>query len=425
VAVRRPGSSAALALAAALLAAAAGAQEDEAPTEDKDDFWGHTAHPHRARYAELLAQASAFLHANAASDAEALLVQAVKLDPDEPVGFYQLATVRFKQQRWSACADALFAVQRLRPAFTPQSPRPGDASVADTLGLCLIRAGRLDEAVEHYRRVLGGGYGAMDPKDIHANLGICYQALGRLDEAVEEYTLALAVDPKSVPTLVNLAVAYDRDEQSGRARDTMLRALGLNGSLDELKASYVFFVPPEDLHYAFGLGNQVASELDPLRRAPAIMFFRRYVETVKTGPWIKRGRAHLAELGSPALGPGDIAVIPTDAPDRDAIVRAIVAAGPELQRCLEADRGAAVRATLTIGAAPAPVHVPHAAPPARVPVTGALRPPVAVQEADKVASWNFGDPAPRQATECIDKRLHELKLAARQLTRVQLSVIAR
>src|SRR5262249_26368464 len=215
---------------------APGAQEEEASPGENRDFWGHAAHPHRARYAELLAQATAFLHANAPTDAEALLEQAVKLDPDEPVGFYQLAAVRFKQGRWSACADALFAVQRLRPAFAPQGPRPGDASVADTLGLCLIRAGRLDEAVEHYRPALGGGYGAMDPKDIHGNLGICYQALGRLDEAIEEYTLALAIDPKNVPILVNLAVAYDRDEQSGRARDVMLRALGMNSSLDELKA---------------------------------------------------------------------------------------------------------------------------------------------------------------------------------------------
>src|SRR5262249_48201435 len=149
----------------------------------------------------------------------------------------------------------------------------------------------------HYRRVLGGGFGVMEPKDIHASLGNCYQALGRLDEAIEEYTLALAADPKPGPGLADLAVASDRDEQTGRARDVMLRALSLNVSLDELRGSYVYFWPPEDVHFAFGLGHQVASDVDPLRRAPAIMLFRRYLELVKSGPWIKRARAHLAELG--------------------------------------------------------------------------------------------------------------------------------
>jgi hypothetical protein len=264
------------------------------------------------------------------------------------------------------------------------------------------------------------GRGAMDAKEVHAALGSAYQALGRLDEAIEEDTLALAADAKSVPGLVALAVAYDRDEQRGRARDVMLRALALDASLDELRPTT--FIVPEDLHYALGLGHAVAAEADPLRRAPAVMLFRRYLAAVQGGAGQAPARARLAALGGAAFAAGDMIVVPADATDREAIVRAVVGVGPELQRCLDGRPGIALRATLTIGASATAVPAVR---PARPSPPGTLRTTLISPGQDTITPWTGSEAASQQNLECIEKTLHYLRLGARQLTRVQLSLIAR
>src|SRR5262249_38478718 len=85
-----------LALAGAVLAAAAitVGQETEEPEPETDGFWSEISHPHRARYADLIQQASALMQVADFPGAATLLEQAVKLDNGEPLGFYLLGVAR-------------------------------------------------------------------------------------------------------------------------------------------------------------------------------------------------------------------------------------------------------------------------------------------------------------------------------------------
>jgi len=417
--VARRGSLVAL---AALVCAVAAAQDGDEPEVEGDAFWGEIAHPHRARYGELISQSAAFIQANDPGAAAALLDQAVKLDAGEPLGFYLLGIARIRTARWDGCADAFSTVERLRPGYQPSGTRLESQSVGLMLGVCYIHAARYDEAAAHYRRMLGSGEPGMPLDALHYALGDCDQALGRLDEAIEEYALASAASPKNAPPLFALAVALDRDEQIARAHDAMARALALDPQLGTFNTRSIFFAPPDDVHYYLGLASQLLAASDPLRRAPAIVRFRRYLAAAGQGPWAKRARAHLAELGPSSLGPADVLVSPVDAPERDAAVKAIVALGPELQRCMEGDRDGALRTALHLS--PSTKNAKQA-PPRSTPV-GLLRPLSLGPEAERVTTSPLdSEPVSRQAIECIDKTLRGVKLTVRQLTLVQVAVIAR
>jgi hypothetical protein len=199
----------------------------------------------------------------------------------------------------------------------------------------------------------------------------------------------------------------------------MARALVLDPQLAALGSSNIIFVPAEDAQYYFGLAYQAASAGDSLRRAPAIVRFRRYLALAGQGPWAKRAKAHLAELGASTLGPTDVLVGPVDAPEREVAIRSVVSVGAELQRCMESDRESAVRAAVRFY--PSTKGGPHTPAP-----RGLLRPLTLGPEAERVTTLALdGGPVSRQTIECIDKILLGIKLSVRQLTLVQVAVIAR
>ena len=70
-----------------------------------------------------------------------------------------------------------------------------------SLGLAHQRAGRLEEAVHEYERVLRSG-----PLTVEAynNLGLAYQDLGRLDAAEKILERALELAPENQDTAINL-----------------------------------------------------------------------------------------------------------------------------------------------------------------------------------------------------------------------------
>jgi hypothetical protein len=201
-----------------------------------------------------------------------------------------------------------------------------------------------------------------------------------------------------------MSLALHRDEQRTRPHEAMLRALERDPQLVELGSASTVVVPPEDRAYYFGLAHQMASEDDRLRRPLALVYFRKYVAAVPSGPWTPRARAHLLELGAPVLDERDVAVAPVDAPDAPALKKKLAALLPELQRCLEGHPHAAVRAGLTFVAAAK----------GRQPEPGALSTSSAGPE---VSPW--------QVNECLEKRLHAVRLSPSRLIRGTLVLIAR
>jgi tetratricopeptide (TPR) repeat protein len=124
--------------------------------------------------------------------------------------------------------------------------RDWSARTRVAFGWALYEIGRLEEAVEEYRKAL-----ALDPNlaSAHNNLGRCLYYLGRREEAVAEYHKAIALDT-----------------QFTAAHDNLGDALAGEGRLDEAAAEY---------GKAVERGSKYAAEhlrwLPMVRRLPAVL----------------------------------------------------------------------------------------------------------------------------------------------------------
>lgn len=81
---------------------------------------------------------------------------------------------------------------------------PNFVDARNNLALVLKLQGKLDEAVDYYRQAL-----QIEPKnaDVHYNLGNALQSLGKLDEAISHYYQVLKTKPQHTYTHLNLANA--------------------------------------------------------------------------------------------------------------------------------------------------------------------------------------------------------------------------
>jgi tetratricopeptide (TPR) repeat protein len=102
------------------------------------------------------------------------------------------------------------------------SPTVMQAVSETNLGTGLQAAGRLDEAIQHYRR-------ATELKPDHApaytNMGTALRLQGRLDEAIVEYRRALEFEPAYVTAQYNLANALLEQGDASQAVEQFHRAL--------------------------------------------------------------------------------------------------------------------------------------------------------------------------------------------------------
>ncbi|HKB11872.1 MAG TPA: tetratricopeptide repeat protein [Vicinamibacterales bacterium] len=102
--------------------------------------------------------------------------------------------------------------------------RPDSAPAQFNLGTALTIAGRLDEAIDCYRRAL-----AIDPNYAlaHNNLGNALLARGHADQALDHFREALRLDPSNAEAHYNVgSVARARGDLAG-ALDRFRRALAL------------------------------------------------------------------------------------------------------------------------------------------------------------------------------------------------------
>ncbi len=82
-------------------------------------------------------------------------------------------------------------------------------------GYSLAREGRLDEAIEEYKKAISS-----DPhnKDLYYNLAYLYSRVNNFNKAIENYNKVLKSDPRDEETLYNLSKIYEqlRDEEKSR-----------------------------------------------------------------------------------------------------------------------------------------------------------------------------------------------------------------
>lgn len=102
--------------------------------------------------------------------------------------------------------------------------QPRSARAHSKLGVALARQGRYEEAVEAFRRALES-----DPlyAPAYSNLGAVYHELGRLDDALTAYQKAIEVDPDYWIAHQNLAALHKQRGDYGAFVRHMKRATWL------------------------------------------------------------------------------------------------------------------------------------------------------------------------------------------------------
>jgi Flp pilus assembly protein TadD len=132
------------------------------------------------------------------AEAEPLLREALRLDPDNPDLLNKLGSTQW-QQGWPDKSEPLF--------IRAMELKPDDWVIRNNLGLALWDQGRPTEAAECYRQVLKLNPAANDAR---MNLGVVLSDLGRFEEALEHLREAVRVDPTSPDTVQNLGMTLGR-----------------------------------------------------------------------------------------------------------------------------------------------------------------------------------------------------------------------
>jgi tetratricopeptide (TPR) repeat protein len=324
--------------------------------EQHSELWEEALHPNRDRYRARVERAKDFLRrrdVQAWMEAQDLLEGAVVLAPDEPLAHWMLAMLHEHREDWQGCAASYGEVLAIEPKYQPP---PGETvpqgrklpwALDAGLATCQAHTGAFEQAIASYQRVLGRGI--TEEADIHLGLGEAYMALGRLAEAIDALHIALKLQPDSRRASYALAVAYDRDEREAQARETMFTALRHDPGLDWLAGLAGQFVPATDEFYYLGLGRAARHET-----AWAIVYFRQYLHVTGSGPWTRRARHHLADLGrEPMLHAGSIAISGTETMDRQVALAAIAPAWGELLACVKPVPGLLLELTVTSMGKPA------------------------------------------------------------------------
>jgi Tfp pilus assembly protein PilF len=127
----------------------------------------------------------------------------------------------------------------------------------NSLGMVLVGMGRLDEAMDQYRKALEI---APDDVDVHNNLGNALISVDRLDEAMAQFRRAVAIDPHDAQAHNNLGSLLARRGQFDAATVQFERAL-------EIKPDYA------EAHHNFGSVLARGGQFDA-----AVVHFQRALE---------------------------------------------------------------------------------------------------------------------------------------------------
>jgi uncharacterized protein (AIM24 family) len=158
--------------------------------------------------------------------------------------------------------------------------RPRDPHVLNLLGLAYFRGGKLDKALEVYRKLV---VDTPDAPTLHHNLGLISLKLGRLDVAESAFLTALRLSPRSAKLHFYLGSIYERlhrhkdaihhYRQAGahvlvQRVENQLAAGGRSGPRVEKKAAKAEEPKAEGPPRAETPGPQPATEAKPKEAAP-------------------------------------------------------------------------------------------------------------------------------------------------------------
>ena len=129
------------------------------------------------------------------AEAEYKLRSLLELYPDFGFGWKLMGSILQMQGK-----DALPAFQKTAQLL------PDDAQAHYNLGVMLRSAGRLDEAVTHYRQAV-----TLNPSfaEAHGNLGNVLRDMGRFEDAAASYKRAIKLKPGSADTYVSLGIVLN------------------------------------------------------------------------------------------------------------------------------------------------------------------------------------------------------------------------
>jgi tetratricopeptide (TPR) repeat protein len=180
------------------------------------------------------------------------------LAPNIPEPHFNVGTVYFDQHDYPAAEAQLKRAIELEPRY---------ANAFDMLGQCLVRQGRLEEAINANHAAL-----AIDPQHnlAHLNLGIALRDQGHLEQAAAEFTQAAQVsplDPRTWRELANCRIKQKQFEQAIPPLEQFLKLLPNNADAhwDLAMALTAAHHPEEEarehLSKAISLNPQLANRL--------------------------------------------------------------------------------------------------------------------------------------------------------------------
>ena len=182
-----------------------------------------------------------------ADKAVAEYTEAVRLNPNDAVGYFNRGTAYRKREELRKAIDDFTEAIRRDPKYAQAYNSRGmvyseqdkpDLAIADyseairldpkchsahnNLGVALWQGGRKDEAAEHWQKALElrPGYA-----DAHSNLGFALKEKGKLDEATSHFKAAILCDPGLAKAYNNLGLVLLARGKQEEAEEQFLEAI--------------------------------------------------------------------------------------------------------------------------------------------------------------------------------------------------------
>src|SRR5258706_1895055 len=103
---------------------------------------------------------------------------------------------------------------------------PGSVFAHGNLGDAYLAAGRFDDCVREYRRVLELAPPGMDLLNVHNDLGIVHYKQGKVEDAIRELKFVVTRNPEYPNAIYNLGLIYAKEGLTGRVMEDYQEFLG-------------------------------------------------------------------------------------------------------------------------------------------------------------------------------------------------------